>query len=503
VPNRLIIEADGGSRGNPGPAAYGVVVREARSGQVLAERGRFLGEVTNNVAEYSGLVAGLETALEINPTAFLDIRMDSRLVVQQMLGHWKIKHEDMRTLATRARSLLTGASATFTWVPRAENAAADALVNEAIDARGEVARDFELAVVVEVVEVSGRGSGDGSPGGPAGGSASGPADGSPGGPGDGSPGGPAVGPEDGHAGGPAEGRGDGPADGRGEGPADGLAEGSNAGEGPSSSTGSERGRGSATGEDPETGELPPSLDAPERWRRAGSQAHLGRSGRYRAFTRAKPTTVLLARHGVSTVTDTEGEVFSGSVVPGPPLSQRGREQAEALGALVERVALRRLWPDVDPPIALLTSPTLRARQTAQAVGEAIGLDAVPDYSFVEANFGDWDSWSTPQVEERWPRAVRRWFTDPDFHPEGGGESQNEVYTRVKRGLTRVVEAYPVSTIVVVSHAIAIRAALGVALGAPAQAWMRFRVAPASLTAMHFWPAGETEVLCQNWTLLDV
>jgi probable phosphoglycerate mutase len=164
--------------------------------------------------------------------------------------------------------------------------------------------------------------------------------------------------------------------------------------------------------------------------------------------------------------------------------------------------MRGLWSDVDKPIALLTSPTLRARETAAAVGDVIGLDAVPDYSFIEANFGDWDGLSAHEVDERWPRAARRWFTDPDFHPQGAGESQNDVYLRVKRGLTRVVETYPVSTIVVISHAVAIRAALGVALGAPAQAWMRFRIAPASLTMMHFWPAGETEVLGQNWTLLD-
>ena len=84
----VIVEADGGSRGNPGPAGYGAVVREAATGEVLLERYASLGTTTNNVAEYSGLIAGLRAAAEINAT-HVDVRMDSKLVVEQMSGRWR------------------------------------------------------------------------------------------------------------------------------------------------------------------------------------------------------------------------------------------------------------------------------------------------------------------------------------------------------------------------------------------------------------------------------
>ncbi|HJX87713.1 MAG TPA: reverse transcriptase-like protein, partial [Gemmatimonadales bacterium] len=95
---RLLVEADGGSRGNPGPAGYGAVVKDADTGEVLVERAAGLGRATNNVAEYSGLIAGLAAAVELSPAA-VEVRMDSKLVVEQMSGRWKIKHPDMKPLA--------------------------------------------------------------------------------------------------------------------------------------------------------------------------------------------------------------------------------------------------------------------------------------------------------------------------------------------------------------------------------------------------------------------
>src|SRR5205085_10094008 len=86
VTRRLVIEADGGSRGNPGPAGYGAVVRDAASGEVLRRDARSLGTATNNVAEYEGLLAGLRAAREVDPHADVEVRMDSKLVVEQMSG---------------------------------------------------------------------------------------------------------------------------------------------------------------------------------------------------------------------------------------------------------------------------------------------------------------------------------------------------------------------------------------------------------------------------------
>jgi probable phosphoglycerate mutase len=128
----VIIEADGGSRGNPGPAAYGAVLRDAGTGEVIAEDGTALGIATNNVAEYSGLIAGLKLAAEFAPGADIEVRMDSKLVVEQMSGRWKIKHPGMVPLAQEANRLAPPGT-TYTWIPREQNGHADRLANEAMD----------------------------------------------------------------------------------------------------------------------------------------------------------------------------------------------------------------------------------------------------------------------------------------------------------------------------------------------------------------------------------
>ena len=138
----VVIEADGGSRGNPGPAAYGAVLKDADTGEVIAEDGSTIGVATNNVAEYSGLIAGLRLAEEFAPGADIEVRMDSKLVVEQMSGRWKIKHPDMRPLAAEATRLAPFGT-TYTWVPREQNKHADRLANEALD--GERLGVVELA----------------------------------------------------------------------------------------------------------------------------------------------------------------------------------------------------------------------------------------------------------------------------------------------------------------------------------------------------------------------
>jgi probable phosphoglycerate mutase len=134
----VVVEADGGSRGNPGPAGYGAVLRDAHSGEVIAEAAASIGRASNNVAEYRGLIAGLELYADHTPGATLEVRMDSKLVIEQMAGRWRVKHPDMRPLALTARRLAPS-MVTWTWVPRARNAAADRLANLAMDAaaRGE------------------------------------------------------------------------------------------------------------------------------------------------------------------------------------------------------------------------------------------------------------------------------------------------------------------------------------------------------------------------------
>jgi probable phosphoglycerate mutase len=135
VARHFIVEADGGSRNNPGEAAYGAVVIDPESGEVIVECAESIGIASNNVAEYSGLVAGLEAVRALDPEATVLVKMDSKLVVEQMSGRWKIKHPDMRALAMKARDVLPYENVEYQWIPRAENSRADALLNMVLDSR--------------------------------------------------------------------------------------------------------------------------------------------------------------------------------------------------------------------------------------------------------------------------------------------------------------------------------------------------------------------------------
>ena len=134
----LIVEADGGSRGNPGESGSGAIVIDAETGELLAEIAIYGGIASNNVAEYRGMIAGVRRALEIDPDASLTVRMDSKLVVEQMSGRWKIKHPAMAELAQEARSVLIGTPVRFVWMPRLQNSHADKLANQAMDARADI-----------------------------------------------------------------------------------------------------------------------------------------------------------------------------------------------------------------------------------------------------------------------------------------------------------------------------------------------------------------------------
>jgi ribonuclease H / adenosylcobalamin/alpha-ribazole phosphatase len=152
---RVVIEADGGSRGNPGPAAYGAVLKDADTGEVIAEDASTIGVASNNAAEYSGLIAGLRLAEEFAPDADIEVRMDSKLVVEQMSGRWKIKHASMRPLAMEANRLAPFGT-TYTWVPREQNKHADRLANEALDGKREgvsvPAEEAEPESLIEEIE---------------------------------------------------------------------------------------------------------------------------------------------------------------------------------------------------------------------------------------------------------------------------------------------------------------------------------------------------------------
>jgi len=382
---RLVVEADGGSRGNPGPAGWGALVRDAATGRVLAERAGFLGVATNNVAEYSGLVAGLQAARAIDPDAEVEVRMDSRLVVEQMTGRWQVKHARMQGLVQAARSVLPPDRVTYTWVERARNAAADALANEAMDTRQAVSRD---------------------------------------------PGGPRL-------------------------------------------TEADSGAAQTTAEVSER--------APLRARRP--------SGAAMRFDDEEPLTVVLLRHGETPMT--ASKAYSGSGVPGPGLTAAGRIQAGQAADLVFRIG-RDVWDDIPHPGQLVASPMVRTQETAAAVGRRLGLPVETDPAFAEGNFGEWEGLTADQIEARWPGQLKRWHVDAAFGMPGG-ESIEDVGRRVGAGLQRLVAEGVDRTVVVVSHSVAIRAAIGVTLGAPSSIWASVRVAPASVSILRFWEDGEREV----------
>ena len=148
----LTMHADGGSRGNPGPAAYGVVVRDGMTGEILAELADYLGVTTNNVAEYTGVLEGLRWIREHIGDAQVNVHLDSKLVVEQMSGGWKIKQDHLRRIALQVRDVLPFERVTYTWVPREHNVDADRLANESLDAVGQgrsgrISRTFEADAV--------------------------------------------------------------------------------------------------------------------------------------------------------------------------------------------------------------------------------------------------------------------------------------------------------------------------------------------------------------------
>lgn len=132
----VVIYTDGGARGNPGPAGAGIVIQ--KDAAIIAMVKKFLGErQTNNWAEYEAVVLALEKAKELGLTGDIEFRLDSKLVVEQLMGNWKIKEPSLKPQVAKVRALLSDfSSVRFGYVSREKNVEADVLVNEAIDEAG-------------------------------------------------------------------------------------------------------------------------------------------------------------------------------------------------------------------------------------------------------------------------------------------------------------------------------------------------------------------------------
>jgi broad specificity phosphatase PhoE len=203
-----------------------------------------------------------------------------------------------------------------------------------------------------------------------------------------------------------------------------------------------------------------------------------------------PTTLLLVRHGRTGYT--ESGRFSGGGHPGPGLSANGFADAAALAAALGagRVAAG------EPVDAVVCSPMVRTRQTAQVLADALRLPVGVDEGWAEAGFGEWDGLTYGRIAAGWPDLLARWQGSSEVAPPGG-ETLQQVAARVEATRRRLAEEQPGRTVVVVTHVTPIRVAVREALDAGWPALWRLQVSPCSVTVIRFWSDGNAEVAAVN------
>ncbi|MGW6921793.1 bifunctional RNase H/acid phosphatase [Streptomyces sp. NPDC054950] len=458
----FIVEADGGSRGNPGPAGYGSVVIDAATGETLVERAEYIGVATNNVAEYRGLVAGLRAARELDPSATVRVRMDSKLVVEQMSGRWKIKHPDMKPLAAEAARILPPEQVTYEWMPRERNKHADRLANEAMDAgkRGE-----QWDAGASRAELDARG-----PVAPAAPEPSGP-------PGDATAGAakarealarsrPAADPT-----------------------ADAVQE-----KAMTTTDADLRAARTVATPAPAPASAPPPATASSQASAspvdsaAVTPAAAPSVGWGAAPDLGAPATFVLLRHGETPLTPQKR--FSGSGGTDPSLSDVGREQAERVAAALARRGTVQ---------HILASPLARTRETAAAVAARLGLEVTVEDGLIETDFGAWEGLTFGEVRERHPEDLNAWLADPEAEPTGGGESFAATATRIAATRDRLVAEYAGRTVLLVTHVTPIKTFVRLALGAPPESLFRMELSAASLSAVAYYADGNASVRLFNDT----
>ncbi|MDX3838163.1 bifunctional RNase H/acid phosphatase [Streptomyces europaeiscabiei] len=541
----FIVEADGGSRGNPGPAGYGSVVLDAVTGETLVEAAEYIGVATNNVAEYRGLIAGLKAAYELDPEASVRVRMDSKLVVEQLSGRWKIKHPDMKPLAAEAARVFPPGRVTYEWMPREQNKHADRLANEAMDAgkRGE-----RWSPSASTAELDARAGGTAKavpsePSGPPGDATAGAARARaalagargetkakghaatsppasaveaapdprllpdvPDVPGDASaasaglPGDaevPAAPPGVGEVPAASPGAAENPA--ASPGAADAVRASPFSAAHPrdaTSSTGSAGAPAGSAGAPAASSEAPvptPADRAAERGggTRSAKAAADSRAARNVASTApdlGTPATFVLLRHGETPLTPQKR--FSGSGGSDPSLSDIGRYQAERVAAaLAARGTIQEI----------VSSPLARCRETAGIVAARLGLGVTVEDGLRETDFGAWEGLSFGEVRERYADDMTAWLTSPDAEPTGGGESFEAVGHRVAATRDELVAAHRGRTVLLVSHVTPIKTLVRLALGAPPESLFRMELSAASLSALAYYADGNATLRLLNDT----
>ncbi|MEU2537084.1 bifunctional RNase H/acid phosphatase [Streptomyces iakyrus] len=434
----FIVEADGGSRGNPGPAGYGAVVSDAATGETLREIAEYIGVATNNVAEYRGLLAGLRAAFALDPAATVHVRMDSKLVIEQMSGRWKIKHPDMKPLAAQAARVFPPGQVTYEWMPRAQNKHADRLANEAMDAGARGERWSEAASTAELHAAAG-GAGLSTVPEAAGPGAAADAD--------------APAASDAHA----------------------------------TKTDSRAAQAAKADADARAGKA----DADARAVKADADARAAKAVAAPGWAPADmgaPATFVLLRHGETPLTPQKR--FSGSGGTDPSLSDTGREQAERAAAMLARRGTIQ---------AVVSSPLARTRETAGIVAARLGLDVGIDDGLRETDFGAWEGLTFAEVRERHPDDLNAWLASPDAEPTGGGESFAATATRLAATRDKLVAAHAGRTVLLVTHVTPIKTLVRLALGAPPESLFRMELSAASLSVVAYYADGNASVRLLNDT----
>lgn len=490
---RLIVEADGGSRGNPGPAGYGAVVRDAGTGQVLAEVAEAIGTATNNVAEYRALIAGLRAAAELTARATVEVRMDSKLVVEQMSGRWRIKHPDLLPLAGEARRLAAGfAGVRYDWVPRERNAHADRLANEAMDAaaqgrawsRHTAEPDRAARAADEPGGDLDAGSGPRSRGGGVGVEAPGNASADDG---DAAPPAPkasmAATPADRSAAGAStSARSEARHTAAGHTAAGRTAAGHTAA-GEQLTIGADAPPAAASGPPappaaPATPMSPmgagTSASSPARASSPTSRA-AGTPAPGWAASPTPPTSTIVLRHGETPLSIERRYAGIGDI----PLTEHGIAQAQAAAAALARRG------DIE---VIISSPLKRARQTAAEVAAVVGAEVHEDEGFREVDFGDWEGLTFAEARERWPDHINAWLADPAVAPPGG-ESMAAAARRVREAKERILDQYRGRTVLIVTHVTPIKVLVRLALLAPHEAMFRMHLETACLSWIDWYDDG--------------
>ncbi|MFF9591112.1 bifunctional RNase H/acid phosphatase [Streptomyces sp. NPDC014646] len=444
-PRQLVVEADGGSRGNPGPAGYGAVVIDPATGETLAEAAEYIGIATNNVAEYKGLIAGLKAARALVPDASADdalrvrVRMDSKLVVEQMSGRWKIKHPDMKPLAAEAGRVLPPSAVTYEWIPRERNKHADRLANEAMDA-GRRGEQWDPSASTAALDIARPSVADALP--------------------------PVSGPPGDATAGAARAR---------------------------AALASRPSAGAATAAPPTdtetapvTGTAPTAGTAPERAAVPATAAP--QVGWGAAPDLGAPATFVLLRHGETALTPEKR--FSGSGGTDPELSAAGRRQAEAIArSLAARGTIQEI----------VSSPLRRCRETAGAVAARLGLEVRIDEGLRETDFGAWEGLTFAEVRERHGSDLDAWLASEEAAPTGGGESFAEVTRRVAAARDRLVARHAGRTVLLVTHVTPIKILVRLALGAPPESLFRMELSAASVSAVAYYADGNASLRLLNDT----